>query len=236
MSSRLLTLAGDPSEKATKELEEFFTDDRTKSSCDPNTEFTQGGWAPIHLVCSVGNARSLQILIDNGAKNDLPRKSDGMLPVFVALNYGHESCLEVLIKSGVDIHQSKNDEGDAPLAVAAKSNQPNACKILLKAGASILIVNALDGSTAITKAEHQGHRELAAMLRSQVEWPGDNKAKWQPDTAVKSCNICQKDFWLFRRRSHCRQCCKVFCRECAGKFIEISGVKRRVCEWCAKKL
>ena len=236
MSSRLLSLAGDPSEKATKELHELFQDKRTSSSFNPNEEHTPGGWYPIHLCCSVGNARSLQVLIDNGAKIDLPRKSDGVTPIFVALNYGHESCVQRLIENKLDIHSSKNDEGDAPLAVAAKTNQPNACKMLLDAGANCLVVNALDGSTAITKAEHQGNKEIAQMLRSRVDWAGDDKAKWQPDDAVKCCNLCQKDFWLFRRRSHCRLCCKVFCRNCASKFVEVGNVKRRVCEWCAKKV
>lgn len=235
MSSRLLTLCGDPTEKASQELAHLFSDKRTKPA-DVNNDFTPGGWAPIHLVCSVGNAASLQILLDNGAKIDLPRRSDGVTPLFVCLNYGQDRCLEVLIRNNVDIHTSKNDEGDAALTVAAKTNQLNACKILLDAGAGLLNVNALDGSTAITQAEHQGHKELARILRSKIVFEGDDQKNWQPDAAAKSCKICQKDFWMFRRRSHCRYCCEVFCRTCAAKFLEIDGVKRRLCDFCARKM
>jgi hypothetical protein len=60
---------------------------------------------------------------------------------------------------------------------------------------------------------------------------------WQPDEACHSCNKCQVNFSLFKRRHHCRACGKIFCKACAHKETKITNLGYtegpvRVCEGC----
>ncbi|XP_055307101.1 myotubularin-related protein 4 isoform X5 [Sitodiplosis mosellana] len=38
---------------------------------------------------------------------------------------------------------------------------------------------------------------------------------WVPDHAVKICTSCQTEFWLGRRKHHCRSCGQIFCADCS---------------------
>ena len=43
---------------------------------------------------------------------------------------------------------------------------------------------------------------------------GNYKEDWLPDSKMKSCGVCGKQFTFFKRRHHCRICCKIFCSKC----------------------
>ncbi|XP_044740718.1 myotubularin-related protein 4 isoform X2 [Chrysoperla carnea] len=38
---------------------------------------------------------------------------------------------------------------------------------------------------------------------------------WVPDHAVSRCTGCQTEFWLGRRKHHCRNCGRIFCADCS---------------------
>ncbi|XP_064461216.1 myotubularin-related protein 4-like isoform X5 [Ornithodoros turicata] len=40
---------------------------------------------------------------------------------------------------------------------------------------------------------------------------------WVPDHATSHCTGCDKEFWIGRRRHHCRNCGRIFCGQCASQ-------------------
>lgn len=44
-------------------------------------------------------------------------------------------------------------------------------------------------------------------------------ARWTPDSHSDACELCSEEFWEFMWRHHCRQCGKLVCALCAGKFV-----------------
>lgn len=62
-----------------------------------------------------------------------------------------------------------------------------------------------------------------------------DESKWNNKD---SCERCQKRFWLFRRRHHCRLCASSCCEDCvspSGKVSDLLG-PHLVCKTCADKL
>ena len=47
------------------------------------------------------------------------------------------------------------------------------------------------------------------------------RQSWLNDDIASKCLHCNKDFSLFRRKHHCRNCGGIFCYECAYNFIQI---------------
>jgi hypothetical protein len=50
---------------------------------------------------------------------------------------------------------------------------------------------------------------------------------WVPDTARSDCANCRKDFSLFRRRHHCRQCGNLFCDDCSSRTKNLTHPAHR---------
>ncbi|KAK7070785.1 Myotubularin-related protein 4 [Halocaridina rubra] len=59
---------------------------------------------------------------------------------------------------------------------------------------------------------------------------------WVPDHAVDACTGCSTQFWMGRRKHHCRSCGKIFCSECSENSIPIPREQLfqpvRVCGTC----
>ncbi len=76
--------------------------------------------------------------------------------------------------------------------------------------------------------------------------PNLRKSNWVRDDLVVSCEICNLEFSMFRRRHHCRCCGKIFCYQCTKYQIEVPDLdkglsqkpayKERVCSFCYKKI
>jgi hypothetical protein len=60
----------------------------------------------------------------------------------------------------------------------------------------------------------------------EVGAPFDLRNAWKHDSTAKGCSKCKKDFFLFRRRHHCRDCGGIFCADCLDKT--------KKCEQCRK--
>ncbi|XP_053679949.1 myotubularin-related protein 4 [Anopheles nili] len=64
-------------------------------------------------------------------------------------------------------------------------------------------------------APSSGANSSQQMQYSSSGVGGSNSVLWVPDHAVTRCTTCQTEFWLGRRKHHCRSCGQIFCAECS---------------------
>lgn len=76
---------------------------------------------------------------------------------------------------------------------------------------------------------------------SEVSWEAVEEREagptlWVPDHAVHRCTGCDNEFWLGRRKHHCRSCGNIFCADCSDNAIPLPGENFydpvRVCSSC----
>ena len=48
---------------------------------------------------------------------------------------------------------------------------------------------------------------------------------WIPDNVIKNCANCMTSFGLLTRKSHCRQCGKIFCKN-SSNYSDLEERKR----------
>ncbi|XP_066291568.1 myotubularin-related protein 3-like isoform X1 [Branchiostoma lanceolatum] len=82
--------------------------------------------------------------------------------------------------------------------------------------------------------------EMSDVSWEQVEERDASVTLWVPDHAVNRCMGCNLEFWMARRKHHCRNCGHVFCDICSEKKISIPTEQLfdpvRVCLPCYDKL
>lgn len=65
-------------------------------------------------------------------------------------------------------------------------------------------------------------------------------AVWVKDSAVTHCKQCNREFGVFRRKHHCRNCGNVFCQQCSSRECIIPEstytTQERVCDNCFGRL
>lgn len=63
---------------------------------------------------------------------------------------------------------------------------------------------------------------------------------WVPDHAASHCTACGAEFWIGRRKHHCRNCGNVFCSQCASQMHPVPHEQLyqpvRVCSSCFEAL
>ncbi|XP_043602582.1 myotubularin-related protein 3 isoform X2 [Bombus pyrosoma] len=73
-----------------------------------------------------------------------------------------------------------------------------------------------------------------------VEELGPAPILWVPDHAVSRCMGCDTEFWLGRRKHHCRCCGKIFCADCSENSTPLPSEQLynpvRVCSECFSRL
>ncbi|XP_074640292.1 phosphatidylinositol-3,5-bisphosphate 3-phosphatase MTMR3-like [Tubulanus polymorphus] len=103
-------------------------------------------------------------------------------------------------------------------------------------------MSSLPESTGSGELQSLGNGSTAA---SDLSWEHiDEKdarmTLWVPDHAVTHCAGCQGEFWVVRRKHHCRNCGKVFCGQCTDYFTSIPTQQLwepvRVCRSCFRNL
>ena len=60
--------------------------------------------------------------------------------------------------------------------------------------------------------------------------------QWVADEDRDSCQQCNRTFWLFVRRHHCRSCGDVFCYSCSSQSVQLGSTSQRVCDKCYDQL
>ncbi|XP_066601319.1 myotubularin-related protein 3 [Prorops nasuta] len=82
-------------------------------------------------------------------------------------------------------------------------------------------------------------------LPSDMSWEavddlGPAPTLWVPDHAVNRCMGCDTEFWLGRRKHHCRCCGKIFCADCSENSTPLPSEQLynpvRVCSDCFARL
>ncbi|XP_050067962.1 uncharacterized protein LOC126556627 isoform X2 [Anopheles maculipalpis] len=64
-------------------------------------------------------------------------------------------------------------------------------------------------------APSSGANSSQQMQYSSSGVGGSTSVLWVPDHAVTRCTTCQTEFWLGRRKHHCRSCGQIFCADCS---------------------
>lgn len=66
-------------------------------------------------------------------------------------------------------------------------------------------------------------RSGASSCASSIQPTGS--VLWVPDHAVSRCTSCQTEFWLGRRKHHCRSCGQIFCADCSEFWAPLPDEK-----------
>ncbi|KAJ8917303.1 hypothetical protein NQ315_002321 [Exocentrus adspersus] len=93
----------------------------------------------------------------------------------------------------------------------------------------------------------EGQASAGESQRSDLSWVAIEEASladcqtlWVPDHAVSRCTGCGTEFWLGRRRHHCRKCGKIFCADCSENSTPLPSEQLynpvRVCTGCFSQL
>ncbi|XP_044316993.1 myotubularin-related protein 4 isoform X2 [Drosophila rhopaloa] len=71
---------------------------------------------------------------------------------------------------------------------------------------------------------------------SSIQEKRASSVLWVPDHAVSRCSSCQTEFWLGRRKHHCRSCGEIFCADCSEFWAPLPNEKLfnpvRLCGSC----
>ncbi|XP_017063822.1 myotubularin-related protein 4 [Drosophila eugracilis] len=71
---------------------------------------------------------------------------------------------------------------------------------------------------------------------SSIQEKKASSVLWVPDHAVSRCSSCQTEFWLGRRKHHCRSCGEIFCADCSEFWAPLPNEKLfnpvRLCGAC----
>ncbi|XP_030754837.1 myotubularin-related protein 3 isoform X2 [Sitophilus oryzae] len=108
-----------------------------------------------------------------------------------------------------------------------------------------------DDSSSVVESVNsasEGQASAGESLRSDLSWVAVEDGilaecqgtLWVPDHAVSRCTGCGTEFWLGRRRHHCRKCGKIFCADCSEHATPLPSEQLynpvRVCTGCYSEL
>lgn len=108
-----------------------------------------------------------------------------------------------------------------------------------------------DDSSSVVESVNsasEGQASAGESLRSDMSWVAVEDGVvaecqgtlWVPDHAVSRCTGCGIEFWLGRRRHHCRKCGRIFCHDCSEHATPIPAEQLynpvRVCSSCYSEL
>ncbi|XP_044260545.1 myotubularin-related protein 3 isoform X1 [Tribolium madens] len=95
----------------------------------------------------------------------------------------------------------------------------------------------------------EGQASAVESLRSDMSWEALEENSiltectttlWVPDHAVSRCTGCQTEFWVGKRKHHCRKCGRIFCASCSENSTPLPSEQLynpvRVCTGCFSKL
>ncbi|GAB4454616.1 MAG: hypothetical protein OHK0029_09440 [Armatimonadaceae bacterium] len=153
------------------------------------------GGALLWRAAQSGSKDTVYLLLQNGAKKDLPNQlDDSLTPLMYAAHSGQAGVVKALVDAGANVKVCST-QGRTALMIAAAWNDPAACKYLIQARSEI---NAQDkrGQTALMSAAVVGNYPalkylLAAGANTKVK---DAEGKTALDHAIekgdtKSANI-----------------------------------------------
>ncbi|CAH0713987.1 unnamed protein product, partial [Brenthis ino] len=96
-----------------------------------------------------------------------------------------------------------------------------------------LVPQAAGRSNGTARSSSAGASSSSSSSASEVEVGEEARGvAWLPDAAAPRCQHCRNQFWLARRRHHCRRCGGIFCGSCSemSPWGDLGAV--RVCRRC----
>ncbi|XP_019858025.1 PREDICTED: serine/threonine-protein phosphatase 6 regulatory ankyrin repeat subunit B-like isoform X2 [Amphimedon queenslandica] len=126
---------------------------------------------PLHLACTAGNERIVDLLIKKSADSLAPASQRSFInltdghentPLGIACYKGHTQVAELLLNHGADINHT-NSQQRTPLGVACIEGHTEIVKLLLNHGADINAID-INQNTPLGNASIPGHMEIVKLL------------------------------------------------------------------------
>lgn len=103
---------------------------------------TSQGYTPLYESVGTGNEEIVNILLEAGAKIDVPGDKYNGPPLVWAADKGDINIVKILVEKGGNINiKHKKDNGDTPLHIASKMKRDNIILFLVENGADLTIQN-----------------------------------------------------------------------------------------------
>ncbi|KAK0705582.1 ankyrin repeat-containing domain protein, partial [Lasiosphaeris hirsuta] len=110
-----------------------------------------------------GQDNDIERLLEEDSEGVNTQNSEGQTPLHLAVQNKQLSTTRLLVQKGPNIEAADN-EGNRPLYVAAEAGFHDGAKLLLESQALVESNNSNTGLTALHKAVHGDHLEIAKLL------------------------------------------------------------------------
>ncbi|CAG7916972.1 unnamed protein product [Penicillium olsonii] len=106
----------------------------------------------LKLACSVGEARSVQMLLDYGANVNNNDTDETMAALNIACSHGNEPIVKILLAHGANVHAQSGLSRNNALQVASSTGNSEVVRLLLKYGADVSFKDGSDLSVLVSAA------------------------------------------------------------------------------------
>jgi len=125
-----------------------------------------GGWTALMYAAYVGRDNILNMLLEAGAKIDIPAKRNGLTALMLASYCASESIMYFLLQHGAAIN-ARDSEGLTSLFHAVRQGHQSAVKLLAAQGAELDLCQYQTGMTPLMEAVVLGHEAIFSILLEQ---------------------------------------------------------------------
>jgi len=130
---------------------------------DVDVRLGDDGETALHRAASRGHLQAVTLLLDRGAKVDAA-DGEGVTPLVLAAYRGHTEVVKLLLERGAFVNAREKRNGLGSLSHAVGRGDKELVAVLLAHGADPSL-KAVDGRTALDRAEANGATEIVALLR-----------------------------------------------------------------------
>lgn len=150
-----------------------------KASIEPVTRL--GGYTPLHLASSRGNAAVVARLIEAGAKVTA-MTSTGVQPIHLAAQAGSAEAVAALLAHGADVNVKDTTHGRTPLIFAVSEDRVDAMKLLIAKGADIKATTKITDYVARSQADNAEKSSRDKEIQAATgKTPGGGQGAFDPN-------------------------------------------------------
>jgi ankyrin repeat protein len=140
------------------------------NGADVNAKRDDIGATPLHMAADKGLKDIVEFLMSKGADIN-GRDAIGGTALHHLVQTGQKDntdMIEFLLSKGADINAKDNAVDGTPLHYASMNGYINIVRFLIDKGADVTC-QGKDGVTALSLAEHEGHKDIADLLRKHMK-------------------------------------------------------------------